>query len=206
LIVETEARELVPMILSPGQIRLRDAIAKQRTAGKPVRIIYLKSRRIQATTGTAAEFYHTTAFKPGVHTVVLAHDAPSSEKIFGIYKRFHKSYQPFAAGTIALPLGRLLSDRIYFEFGDGPESSYIQVHTAGNVNFGRGQRITNLHFSDTVVIEGTAKTIGDDFHLIWQEVVDPGRESEWLGLFMGWWEHPGNVMPLPVSLEQFANT
>jgi hypothetical protein len=206
LIVETEARELVPMILSPGQIRLRDAIAKQRTAGKPVRIIYLKSRRIQATTGTAAEFYHTTAFKPGVHTVVLAHDAPSSEKIFGIYKRFHKSYQPSAAGTIALPLGRLLSDRIYFVFGDGPESSYIQVHTAGNVNFGRGQRITNLHFSDTVVIEGTAKTIGDDFHLIWQEVVDPGRESEWLGLFMGWWEHPGNVMPLPVSLEQFANT
>jgi len=229
LMVETEARELVPMILSPGQIRLRDAIAKQRRAGKPARIIYLKSRRIQATTGTAAEFYHTTAFKPGVHTIVLAHDAPSSEKIFGIYKRFHTSYQPFA-GTIALPPSRVLSDRIYFEFGDQPESSYIHVHTAGNVNFGRSQRITNLHFSEfpyypdsaatraaamsavpktpdtTVVIEGTAKTIGDDFHRIWQEAVDPSRECEWLGLFMGWWEHPGNRMPLSVSLEQFANT
>ena len=229
LMVETEARELVPMILSPGQIRLRDAIAKQRRAGKPARIIYLKSRRIQATTGTAAEFYHTTAFKPGVHTIVLAHDAPSSEKIFGIYKRFHTSYQPFA-GTIALPQWRVLSDRIYFEFGDQPESSYIHVHTAGNVNFGRSQRITNLHFSEfpyypdsaatraaamsavpktpdtTVVIEGTAKTIGDDFHRIWQEAVDPSRECEWLGLFMGWWEHPGNRMPLSVSLEQFANT
>lgn len=56
LIVETEARDLVPMTLSPGQIRLRAAIVKQRKAEKPVRIIYLKSRRIQATTGTAAEF------------------------------------------------------------------------------------------------------------------------------------------------------
>jgi hypothetical protein len=36
--------------------------------------------------------------------------------------------------------------------------------------------------------------------------VDPGVESEWLGLFMGWWEHPDNRMPLPVPREQFANS
>jgi hypothetical protein len=85
--LKTEGRALVPMILSPGQVRLHGAIERQRKAGKPVRIIYLKSRRIQATTGTAAEFYRATAFSAGVHTVVLAHDAPSSEKIFSIYRR-----------------------------------------------------------------------------------------------------------------------
>ena len=217
------------MVLSPGQLRLREGIAKQRNLGRPVRLIYLKSRRIQATTGTAAEFYHGTAFAAGVHTIVLAHDASSSEKIFGIYKRFHDKYKPFA-DAIKLPPARPLSDRIYFEYGGETESSYIQVHTAGNVEFGRAQRITNLHFSEfpyypnsaatraaamsavpktpdtTVVIEGTAKTIGDDFHQIWQEAVDPSRETDWLGLFMGWWEHPDNRMPLPVTLEQFANT
>jgi hypothetical protein len=52
LMVETEARTVVRMVLSPGQLRLRQAIEKQRRRGQPVRIIYLKSRRIQATTGT----------------------------------------------------------------------------------------------------------------------------------------------------------
>ena len=228
LIVETEACELVPMILSPGQLRLRAAIAKQRAAGRPVRIIYLKSRRIQATTGTAAEFFRDTAFRPGAHTVVLAHDLPSSEKIFNIYKRFHKRYKPFAH-IIALPPSRVLRDRILFEYDGDPESSWIQVHTAGNENFGRSFRITNLHFSEypyyanaaasrasamaavtrtpdtTVVIEGTAKTIGDDFHHLWQEAIDSGVPCEWEGIFMAWWEHPDNHMKVPVSLEKFAN-
>jgi hypothetical protein len=229
LIVEAEDKRLVPMILGPGQLRLREGIAKQRKRGLPVRIIYLKSRRIQATTGTAAEFFHETAFRAGVHTVVLAHDAPSSENIFRIYERFHNQYKPFG-GIIKLPPSRPLSDRIYYEYGDEDESSFIQVHTAGNTNFGRSFRITNLHFSEypyyadsaatrasamsavsktadtSVVIEGTAKTIGDDFHHIWQDAVDPAGESEWLGLFLGWWEHPGNRMDLTMPLEQFANS
>ena len=185
LIMETEARTLVPMILSPGQVRLRQSIEKQQRRGQPVRIIYLKSRRIQATSGTAAELFHATAFAPSVHTVVLAHDVPSAEKIFAIYRRFFDLYQPL--GGLLQLRGRCLRDRIYFSHGSDPQSSFIQVHTAGNVHFGRSFRITHLHFSEfpyyadsaatraaamsavpktadtSVIIEGTAKTIGDDF-------------------------------------------
>lgn len=229
LIVETEHRELVPMILSPGQVRLHEAIGKQRNAGKPVRILYLKSRRIQATTGTAAEFYHNTAFQAGVHTVVLAHDETSTLNIFGIYDRFHKKYRPFA-GAIGLPPSRALSDRLYFQYGGDPESSFIQVHTAGNATFGRSFRITNVHFSEfpyyadaagtlaavmsalpklpetTAVIEGTAKSIGDTFHKMWQAAADSSSEAEWLGIFMGWWEHPLNRMPLAVPADRFQDS
>jgi len=229
LVVETESRTLVPMRLSPGQLRLRAAIRKQRERGQPVRIIYLKSRRIQATTATAAEFFHATAFSPAVHTVVLAHDTPSADKIYTIYRRFAELYRPLG-GVLQLRGARALSDRIYFAYGGDAKSSYIQVHTAGNINFGRASRITNLHLSEypyypdsaairaaamsavpktadtTVIIEGTAKTIGDDFQQIWQEANDPACGSPWQALFMGWWEHPDNVMPLPVSREQFGNT
>lgn len=229
LIVETELRGNVPMILSPGQVRLHDAILRARHLNKPVRILYLKSRRIQATTGTAAEFFHSTAFDAGVHTVVLAHDAPSSENIFRIYERFHNNYQPFAF-HYPLPPSRPLSDRIFFEHAGDPESSFIQVHTAGNVNFGRSFRLTNIHFSEfpyyadpagtlasamsampklpetCAVIEGTAKTIGDYFHKLWQAAIDPSHESEWTGIFMAWWEHPANRMPLAIHLEKFANS
>jgi hypothetical protein len=247
LIVQTEQRELVPMILSPGQIRLREAIAAQREQGKPVRILYLKSRRIQATTGTAAEFFRTTAFSAGVHTIVLAHDETSVQNIFSIYERFNSKYKPFNPSgspifvpttpngrrgeivrNINLPPFRALSDRIYYEHAGDPESSFIQIHTAGTATFGRSFRITNVHFSEfpyyqspqgtlaavmsavpklpetTAVVEGTAKTIGDYFHKMWLAAI--AGESEWLPIFMGWWEHPSNTMPLAVSPDRFQNS
>jgi hypothetical protein len=229
LVVETEGKAVVPMELSPGQIRLNEAIRRQRAKGVPVRLIYLKSRRIHATTGTAAQFFQGTAFQAGVHTAVIANSDVSTQNIYGIYKRFHAMYRPFA-GVIKLPASRVRPNRIVFEYAGDPESSYIQVQTAGSVDFGRSFRLTNVHFSEfpyyerpaellaavmsavpklpdtTAVIEGTAKTIGDVFNRMWQAAIDPSVESEWVGLFMGWWEHPGNRMPIVVSADRFQNS
>ena len=228
LIVETEAKTLIPMELGPGQLRLRDAIKKQRAKGVPVRLIYLKSRRIQATTGTAAHFFRDTAFQAGVHTAVFAHDDVSTQNIFRIYKRFLERYKPFA-GVIKLPPNDVTAEKIMFEHAGDPESSFIQVRTAGSTNFGRSFRLTNVHFSEfpyyqkpadllsaamsampktpdtCAVIEGTAKTIGDLFHKMWQAAMDPSIASDWIGLFMGWWEHPSNRMRSAVAPERFMN-
>lgn len=229
LLVETEAKTIVPMELSPGQIRLDTAIRKQRLKGVPVRLVYLKSRRIQATTGTASHYFYSTAFTAGVHSAVLGHNETSSEAIFSIYRRFHEKYRPFA-GTIKLPKSRVLADRIYYEYGGDPESSFLQVKTAGSTNFGRGFRLTNIHFSEfpyyekpgeiltsimsavpklpdtCAIIEGTAKTVGDLFHRMWQQSMDPSSDSDWVGLFMGWWEHPSNRMPLLVEAGRFQDS
>jgi hypothetical protein len=226
LIVEREDKQLVPLELSPGQLRLEEAIKRQRERGKPVRIIYLKSRRIHATTGTAARFVHDTAFQAGVHTAAIAHDDRSTQNIFAIYKRFIDRYRPFA-GMIGLPPYEMKSERVEFAHAGDPQSSFIQVATAGSRAFGRSFRLTNVHFSEfpyypkpgdtlaavmaavpktadtTAIIEGTAKTIGDLFHTMWQAAMDPASESEWLGLFMGWWEHAGNRMPLAIPADRF---
>jgi hypothetical protein len=228
LTVETEAKTLIPMELGPGQLRLREAIRKQRARGVPVRLIYLKSRRIQATTGTAAEFFHDTAFAAGVHTAVLAHDNTSTENIFKIYTRFHNTYRPFA-GVIRMPRSTVVNDQIAWEHAGDPESSFILVKTAGSTNFGRSFRLTNVHFSEfpyyerpletlsavmaavpkladtCAVIEGTAKTIGDTFHRMWQAAVDPATATDWTGIFMGWWEHASNRMPI-LDPEKFGNS
>lgn len=229
LIVETEGGLLVPMELGPGQLRLADAIKRQRAKGVPVRLIYLKSRRIQATTGTAAHFFKDTAFQAGVHTAVIAHDDTSTQNIFNIYKRFYERYKPFAGLIRTGPSDGPKADKIRFEYAGDPESSFIQVKTAGSQNFGRSFRLTNVHFSEfpyyekpaellasvmsampktpdtTAVIEGTAKTIGDAFHKMWQASMDPASASEWLGLFLGWWEHPSNRMPVH-DVERFGNS
>lgn len=228
LVVETEGKAVVPLELSPGQKRLNEAIRKRRAKGVPVRLIYLKSRRIHATTGTAAQFFHSTAFQAGVHTAVLAHNDASTQEIYKIYKRFWSGYRPFA-GVIRLPPSKARPDKLVFEYSGDPESSYVQIQTAGSADFGRGFRLTNVHFSEfpyypraaellnavmagvpklpdtTVVIEGTAKTIGDLFHRMWQSAMDPAADSDWVGIFMAWWEHPTNRMQVH-SREQFGNS
>ena len=229
LMVETEGKQLVPMEPGPGQLRLNAAITKLRGKGVPARIVYLKSRRVQATTGTASQFFHATAFAAGVHTAVIAHSEISTQNIFEVYKRFHRHYKPFA-GVIKLPPSKARPDKLVFEYAGDPESSFIQVKTAGSTDFGRSFRLTNVHFSEfpyyerpaellaavmsavpklpdtTAVIEGTAKTIGDVFHRMWQAAIDPSSESEWLGLFMAWWEHPANRMPPSVSPDRFMDS
>ncbi len=239
LVVENERRQIVPMILQPGQVRLRQAIDKERKAGRPARVLYLKSRRIMATTGTAAEFFRTTAFSAGVHTLVMAHTDDSVKEIFPVYKRFHDHYLPFGLSEDPPPAGgqeyaitmgpsRALAQEIYWEHGGDPESSYIKIHTAGSVNFGRGTRFTNVHFSEfpyypdpaatmrsvmsavpalpdtSAVIEGTAKTIGDLFQHMCLEALE--HRGEWVFVFMGWWEHPLNRMPLPVRPDVFQDS
>lgn len=229
LMVEREDKSIVPLELSPGQLRLEEAIQKQRARERPVRIIYLKSRRIHATTGTAARYFHDTAFEAGVHTAVLAHDDRSTQNIFGIYKRFATLYRPFA-GFVRLPPTTYKAERLEFGHAGDPESSFIQVATAGSRGFGRSFRLNFVHFSEfpyypkpaetltavmaavpktadtCAVIEGTAKTIGDTFHVMWQQAMDASSDSEWIGVFMAWWEHPGNVMPLAIPADRFQNS
>jgi hypothetical protein len=130
--------------------------------------------------------------------------------------------------SIVMPPSKALADSIYWEHNGDPESSYIKIHTAGAENFGRGTRFTNVHFSEfpyypkpaatmaavmsalpalpdtTAVIEGTAKNIGDLFQKMCYEALE--RRGEWVFLFMGWWEHPLNRMPLTVAADRFAGS
>jgi hypothetical protein len=216
----------IPMILGPGQTRLDESIRKQRAQGRPVRIIYLKSRRIQASTGTAAQFFHWTVLHPGTKTLVLGHQADSTETLFRMYRRFYENFDPHPRFGLAKPvlvdsrgqpLNVPLSDRL--DFKDG---SKIECHTAGNVAFGRSDQFTLVHFSEfpyyrdaaeirtavmsavaklpetCVVVEGTAKSVGDEFHRMWTDAMS--GESEFAPLFMAWQEHPSNRMPLTHEL------
>ncbi len=239
LVVENERRQVVPMIEQPGQARLTAVIKKEREARRPVRVIYLKSRRIMATTGTASHLFKGTAFDAGVHTLVMAHSDDSVKEIFPVYKRFYDKYLPFGLSedppppgeedyAITMGASRALTQEIYWEHGGDPDSSYIKIHTAGSLNYGRGTRFTNVHFSEfpyyadsaatmrsvmsavpalpdtTVVIEGTAKTIGDQFQHMCIEAIE--KRGEWVFVFMGWWEHPLNRYPLAVSPERFQDS
>src|ERR1051325_4482247 len=82
LVVQKKSGELVDMEPQPAQLKLFKAIEKQRRAGKPVRILYLKARQVMVSSGTAAKYFKEVAFYEGQSAVVFAHEDKASEKLF----------------------------------------------------------------------------------------------------------------------------
>lgn len=86
----------VPLELSTGQLALHDAIESQRSKGKPVRVVALKTRRSYFTAGACAEIFHDTAFFPGRRATIIAdHYKPAGLEAFDYLVQFAMSYRPF---------------------------------------------------------------------------------------------------------------
>jgi len=212
--VRTKQGELIPATWGPAQVKLFDAIAKQRARNQPVRIVYLKARQVFVSTGTAMAFFRATAFQAGQRTQVYAHDDDSAQRIFEYYERFNDHYggpQPLPAIT-----RRNRSDGIQYNNG-----SAIEVRTAGSVRGGRSRTTRRLHLSEyafwpdaealmtgllqsipddpdtMIVVESTANGMGGAFHDLWKAAV--AGDNDYLPIFFAWHEHPEYARPLDVD-------
>jgi hypothetical protein len=211
----------LPMILKPAQIKLMKAINKQRAAGVPVRICYLKAGQVMVSSGTAAQNFHAIPFMPGRHCLAVADSEDHAKLVFGYYKDFQHYYQPFTAGIpgagICLP--ELVNDKDdTLRWANG---SFIKCVTGNNVHAGRSHpwqalQISEFGFMDTgqifldgvlprvpnlpetlVVIESTGFGAGGPFYEMCQTVQDPKTAGGWQFLFFAWWEHPEYAIDVP---------
>jgi hypothetical protein len=222
LTVRTEQGAVVPLDLGPAQLRLDEAIRKQCERGKPVRIVYLKARRVRVSTATAAQNFHKTPFHTGQHTAVVAHDEETALNLFRYYDHFAKEYKPFG-GVIGLPRLRKSAEGKL----EWANDSWVHVATARNVNFGRSFNLRRVHFSEfafylnatalmvsvmqavpndadtMVVVESTANGVGNEFHKLWLRANDPLNPSDWIAVFFAWWEHPDYSLPLEEEAGRF---
>jgi hypothetical protein len=195
--------------LQPAQVGLDAVIARQRAAGKPVRIIVLKARQVMISAGTAAEFFHTTAFVPGQKALVVSHEASSTQNLHSYYKQLDDGYKPFRG--LVQKLSTVSDNDNTLEWEGG---GYVKVATANNLKTGRSFSLRFLHLSEfafwrdaktlmtglmqavpddpdtAVIIESTANGVGGEFYRLWREASDPNVESEWIAYFFAWWQHP----------------
>lgn len=201
--------------LQPAQTKLHKAVLKQRAASQPVRIIYLKPRRVMISAGTAAEFFHEIPFTPGQHGMVVAHDLKAAKEVWRYYRDFNNKFQPFRG--IRLPkLAIHARNKGVIEWENG---SSIEIATARNLDSGRsfglrflqmaeyafypdarrvGQGLLNAVADDPgtmIVKESTANGVGNPFHRDWLDAVDPTGGSGWEAVFFAWFEHPEYTMP-----------
>lgn len=215
----------VPLELWPAQLKLRDAIAKQRAKKKPVRICYLKARRVSVSVAAAAELFHEIPFHPGQHGEIIAHDIDSTKEIFEYIDQFESHYEPFA-GKVRLPAAIKDDERVKKWEND----SYIKVATANNLKAGRSQSLRFLQLDEfafwrdartlmtgllqsvpedpgtMILIISTANGVGGPFYEKCQEAMDPGQDSDWIFIFFAWWEHPAYVKPLEIDAATFQKS
>lgn len=226
--MRNKAGAIVPYEPAPAQIRLHEGIERQRKAKQPVRIVNLKARQVFVSTAVAGRFFQETAFTAGQHTIVVAHDLKAARNLWSYYDLFSREYKPFGAA----PVGAILQPRVVKrDQGEGiiewENGSWLRIATAENVHTGRSFTVQRLHLSEfsfyrdartlmaalmqmvpdsldsMVVVESTANGVGNEFHQLWKEAVDPLSRSGWLALFFGCWEHPWYRRGLPCSKGEF---
>lgn len=209
LSIRNERGVVVPFILRPAQLKLHQAIEKQRAQRRPVRIVYLKGRRVNVSAGVAGEFFHEVPFKGGQSGLVVAHLKKAAKEIWNYHRDFDRYYRPFG-GVIERP-GRHrkagLAGAIEYDNG-----SRLDIETARNLDAGRAFGIRYLHLSEyafyrnarelgrglinsvpddveTMIIkESTANGVGNPFHQDCLAAMD--GKNEWEFVFFAWFEHP----------------
>ena len=194
LALRDKQRRVVPFRFNPVQARFEG----ERTG----RDLILKARQMGFTTLVCGLFFADTVLHENTTSVMVAHDADSSERIFRIVQLFWERLPEEEKDRIGKP--RFSNRR---EFLWPQINSHFFVGTAGATTFGRGQTINNLHCSEfafwpnptealtalteavtpegCIVIESTANGMGNAFHQLWSAASD-GRVA-YRRHFYPWW-------------------
>lgn len=206
LVIRTKEKELVRFEPNQVQVKYLDELVPRWREGhyemRGLREIILKARQFGFSTLIEALFFCVTVNEPNTTTVVMAHDAETTEKLFRMVRLFYEHLPPHKK-----PRSQYASRREFY-WPDINSSFYIG--TAGATDFGRSSTINNLHCSEVafypdaetlmtgllnavpesgnVFLETTANGVGDFFHEEFERA-DSG-ESTFTSRFFAWFEHP----------------
>lgn len=206
--IRSKKGRVIPFLLNPTQNYLLQTKAYHRAKGKN-RFMVLKSRRQGVTTLEQAESFFLTGNHEHQYAVSLAHDNPSTHKIFDISLLFFKMLEPWARPV------RKTENRKELNFHN--LGSVFYINTAGGRSFGRGMTLQRVHGSEVafwpktvemastvaglseaasegeMVFESTANGVGNWFHKTWTVAKEEmeGIEADpdlagWVPIFLPW--------------------
>jgi hypothetical protein len=216
-----EGGTLVPFILNPGQRTVVGKVKELEAAGKPVRIIVLKSRRQGISTLCEALVYWKTSTRENVNGICVAHDKDTAGEIFRMSQTFYDTDRrhqiPGLMPEIAASNERALRfanpDKRTRHVRPGLKSNFL-VETAEGKGVGRSLTLQAAHCAEVayytsphvaaglgiavtkapdslMIWESTANGTGNLFESTWVDAV-LGR-NDWVPVFLGWHDDPRNV-------------
>ena len=170
--VVNERGELVDFKFRKAQLKLWRALKAQRDAGRPMRAIVLKSRKVGISTAVQAMIFQGTTLEPNCKSVVVAQDTDTAGELFEISDTFY-SHLPADAPVEFKPglVGRSVSEGGMKKLAFGERSralraqgamginSSLKIDTAKTVNAGRGKTIRKLHCSEVAYWDSQKKAL-----------------------------------------------
>lgn len=204
--------QLVPFVLNPVQAELRAIIDEKLAAGLPVRLIILKSRRMGVSTLIQATYAHLafTTFRFTARTG--AHEHFASSYLHGMTEQMYRNLpSELQVAKVIGQQGR------HLEFETGSSLTTFTAKSGDGV--GRSTAARGVHASEVafwddaaltmgglrqtvpkepgtfVIMESTAKGLGDFFHTEWKRA--ESGESDYTAVFFGWFKFPDYRMPVP---------
>lgn len=198
---------VVPLIYNNGQKKIRDAIDRQRLAGKPVRVALLKARQFGGSTEFEAEIFRESVLRTSRSSMIIAHDLDSARHLREMSERYYDYY------TFAKPRLKRETDK-WWKFmhyvNKKKVESHLRIDTAEELSTGHSLTLHNLHLSeiqnwrnasmlvkglfptvpssaDTMIfMEGTGSGVGDYWYDFCQMAQEPS--TGWEFVFVGWYE------------------
>lgn len=215
--IRTKEAELVPFMLKPAQMKLRDAIRDLRERGRAVRFIVLKARQMGFSTYIEGDVFVDTSTHQLKSSLIVAHEDSASQNLYTMYKTYYENLPPeITPMTKYSNAQEMLFENPTNDIEEKRRNpglqSKIRVASARNVNTGRSATIHNLHASEvafwqdpsilmtalmqcvpdssntSIFIESTANGVGGWFYDFWNAAVK--GENEYIPLFFAWFEEP----------------
>jgi len=189
-----------PFIFNDAQKIVNDAIEGQLKETGKVRAIILKARQMGLSTYTTGRVFWKSYFNAYNKSVVMAHDAATSDALFTMSRNIISNMPEQFSPT----LKRSNAKEIMFEHND----SGYRLYTAGSPEAGRGITPTIAHLSEVsfwlhdekilaglfqgisqadgteVILESTANGVGNSFHRLWKDAV--AGKNEYIPIFVPW--------------------
>jgi hypothetical protein len=222
--IKNKRAEIVPFKLHKYQVRLWQLMQEQEKAGKPVRVIVLKSRQLGFSTMMQAYLLWRTITNPYSGCLTVAHDDKSSSQLFSKIEFAYENLPKQLFNELEQIKNTAIRGK-KLTFGKGLDSEF-HVDTAGNKNVGRSMTFQRCHLSEVAfwddiektmyglmaalgkrpgtecVLESTANGLGTYHYKLWKRATS--GESMWAPFFCGWSEDPDCQMPAPEDFEKNA--
>jgi len=195
------------LIPNKTQLMVLQAIYKQISEGKPVRLLELKGRQQGSSTGIGAYCFLRAICEPQTNALIITEEkGGSAANIYAMYERFYEN--------LPLDLDRESTRMGQFMKFASPVGSTIKVEGEKNVTSftfqivhlseaaffqNLGKTLSMLYQTvpdnpDTFVcLETTANRYGDDFHTEWERASE--GKSDFYALFVPWYYHEEYTTP-----------
>jgi hypothetical protein len=167
-------RKRVHIVPHPWQLEFDDALEAQRAAGKPMRAIVLKARKLGYSTWIALKFLQRLTQIEYQHAIVVAQDVKTAGLIFDMAKLCHAhlpTVEELGVGINIRPNITAQSfspnGRKFMQFGETTKrlrdngrtgDSLFEIDTAGAPDAGRGSTPSAVHLSEVAWWEGQQAT------------------------------------------------